>query len=376
MNKKTLPLILAGAVFLTACLEDKTTGGTTASATKVSKEDAIAIVNGQYISKASLTELENDIAQRGQGQSFPQEKLIEELVQRELLVQDAIQKKLDQNEAFANRLVTIKNSLLSQAAIQNHLESSPISDADIEAEYNANIADAGTEYKARHILLKTEEEAKKIIAELNKGADFAALAKTKSTGPSGPQGGDLGWFTGGQMVPPFSEAAIALEDGKYTTEPVKTQFGWHVILKEGSRAQTPPPFESIKEQLRPMLQRKKMQSYLDSLRQAAKIELLLPTAEEQQKAKEAEKSAKTNEAPTSTVKQEATPAANESAPAEEAKSAVKETVVEAKPETAKADESAEKTIETIIEKAKESANEKVIETSNTATKTLEALKNK
>ncbi len=385
MNIQTLTLIVASTVFLTACVDEKNTDKSSATpVSTVAKEDAVAIVNGKYISKASLAALEKDITQRGQGQSFPQEKLIEELVQRELLIQDAVQKKLDQTDEYAARLDTIKSSLLSQAAIQNHLTSNPIADADLEAEYNKNVADAGTEYKARHILLKTEEDAKAVIAELDKGADFAKLAKTKSTGPSGPQGGDLGWFSGSQMVAPFSEAAIALEDGKYTTEPVKTQFGWHVILKEGSRAQTPPPFESVKEQLRPMLQRKRMQSFMDSLRQAAKIEILLPTAEEKQKAIDAAKASEKTETPATSEKpaETANPAADESKTVvDEVKPAADKAVTEVKAETTEQAKDAvvektDKTIEKIIEKAKDVAKEEVTKTSDTATKTLEALKNK
>jgi len=271
MNKKLIPLfLLAGTTLLTACNEDK---NSPASAV-VSKEDAVAQVNGKYISKATLSSLEKEIAQRSKGQSFPKEKLLEELIQRELLIQEAVQKQLDKTAEFTNQLDTIKNSLLTQAAVQNFIKSNPITDADLEAEYTKNIAASGSEYKASHILVKLEEEAKQIIAELSNGADFAELAKAKSTGPSGPKGGDLGWFGAGQMVAPFSEAVIALEDNKFTLEPVKTQFGYHVILREGSRSQTPPPFESIKEQIRPMLQRKKVQDFLIGLRQKAKVEII------------------------------------------------------------------------------------------------------
>ncbi len=274
MNKKIIPLfLLAGSTLLTACDQQK--NETATSAPVIAKEDAIAIVNGQYISKKSLSDLENEIAQRSQGQSFPKEKLLEELIQRELLVQEAVQKKLDQSADFSTQLETIKKTLLTQAAVQNFLKSNPVTDADLKAEYDKNVASSGQEYKARHILVKTEDEAKQIISELTAGADFAELAKTKSTGPSGPQGGDLGWFAAGQMVAPFSEAVIALEDNKFTQEPVQTQFGYHVILREGARSQTPPPFDSIKEQIRPMMQRQKLQDFLSNLRTAAKVEVLL-----------------------------------------------------------------------------------------------------
>ncbi len=278
MNKKLIPLFLiASTSLLTACNQDKVaTTDSGLSSVIVSKEDAIAVVNGKYISKTSLASLESEIAKRNGGQSIPKEKLIEELVQRELLIQEAVQKKLNETPEYSEQLETVKASLLTQAAVQNFLKSNPVTDADLKAEYDKNVADSATEYKARHILVKSEEDAKQIITELSGGADFAELAKTKSTGPSGPQGGDLGWFAAGQMVPPFSEAVIALEDNKFTLAPVKTQFGYHVILREGSRAQTPPPFESIKEQVRPMLQRKKLQEFLTGLREQAKVEILLP----------------------------------------------------------------------------------------------------
>ncbi len=276
MNKKIIPLVLlASTILLTACNEKKPDNNNTSV---ISKEDSVAVVNGKYISKATLASIESELNKRQPGQSFPKEKLVEELIQRELLLQEALKKKLDKTVKYTTQLETIKTGLLTQAAVEDFLKSHPITDADIRAEYDKNVAASGTEYKARHILVKTEEEANNIIAELSKGADFAELAKTKSTGPSGPQGGDLGWFAAGQMVAPFSEAVIALEDNKFTLTPVKTQFGYHVILREGSRAQTPPPFESIKERIRPMLQRKKMQDFLVDLRQQAKVEILLPKA--------------------------------------------------------------------------------------------------
>lgn len=278
MNKNLIFIILTSSMLLTACDKEQAT----------SNDEAVAIVNGTYISKASLTKLEKEMAKHSRDQSFPKEQLVEELVQREILIQDAVHKKLDQSVEFSERLTTIKNSLLSQAAIQNYLKSNPVTDIELEAEYNKNKAESGTEYKARHILVKTEEEARQLIVKLTKGADFVELAKNKSTGPSSSQGGDLGWFGEGQMVAPFSEAVVALEDNKFTTEPVQSQFGWHVILREGSREQTPPPFESVKKQLRPMLQRQKIQDFLESLRKQAKIEILLPAEAETTNDKPAE----------------------------------------------------------------------------------------
>lgn len=281
MNKKLIPFLLAGTTLIAGCdqLGQKSVSTT---APVVNKEDAIAVVNGQYISKATLTSLENEIAERSHGQTFPKEKLIEELIRRELLVQDALHKQLDKSPEFLEKMELARRSLLSQAALQDFLKSSPVTDEEIKAEYEKNVGGENSlEFKARHILVKTEEEAKKLIEELKNGADFAELAKKHSTGPSGPQGGDLGWFIANQMVPPFSEAVIALENGKYTTEPVETKFGWHVILREDSRPQTVPPLSAVKEQLLPFLQRQKIQDMMETLRSQAQVEILIPIAEEQ-----------------------------------------------------------------------------------------------
>ncbi|MDD5322775.1 MAG: peptidylprolyl isomerase [Methylococcales bacterium] len=282
MKKKIIPLLIAGTALIAAC-DQKTD---TSSAPAVAKTDAIAVVNGQYISKATLEQLEKEIAERGHGQTFPKEKLIEELIQRELLVQDALQKQLDKSPEVMAQLDSVKKTLLTQADVQNFIKANPVTDAEIKAEYDSKVAgENGTEYKARHILVKTEAEAKKLITELDKGADFAKLANKHSLDAKESQnGGDLGWFVAGQMVAPFSEAVVKLEKGKYTKTPVQTQFGWHVILREDSRAQTPPPLESVKEQLMPYLQRKKVQNMVEKLRKQAKVEILVPLTDEPPKA--------------------------------------------------------------------------------------------
>jgi len=273
MKLKAIPFLLAATV-LTACQPT-----INASAPAIKEADAAVRVNGEYISKAALETLKKDITarSRGQQQDIPQDKLIDELIKRELLIQDAKKKKLDQSAEVAAQLVEMKKALLTQVAVQDYMKSHPVSDADLKAEYDKQIGNkgGGTEFKARHILLKTEDEAKAVIAELDKGGDFAELAKTKSTGPSKTQGGDLGWFAAKQMVAPFSEAVAALENGAYTKTAVKTQFGWHVIIREDSRQQTPPPFEAVKTQLEPIVKRQKLTTYLDGLKSKAKIDYLL-----------------------------------------------------------------------------------------------------
>jgi peptidyl-prolyl cis-trans isomerase C len=175
-------------------------------------------------------------------------------------------------------------------------------------------------------LVKTEDEAKKLIAELDKGGKFADLANKNSLDAKESQnGGDLGWFAAGQMVEPFSEAVAKLEKGKYSKTPVKTQFGYHIILREDSRAQTPPPFDAVKEQLKPILERKKVQTMVENLRKQAKVEILVPLVDEKPKADDkaaageapvaAEKPADVKEAPAVVEKViDGNPAATDKAP--------------------------------------------------------------
>jgi peptidyl-prolyl cis-trans isomerase C len=290
MKKKIIPLLVAGVGLIAGCQQQSGDTGSTAPVTPiVKKEDAVASVNGKYISKAQLESLEKEIAMRAHGASFPKEKLIEELIQRELLIQDALQKQLDKSPEYLEQLEEAKKSILTQTALKNYFKTNPVTDAEIKAEYDSKIvAETGTEYKARHILVKTEDEAKKIIAELDKGGDFAKLANQYSIdAKDSKNGGDLGWFTADQMVKPFSEAVEKLEKGKYTKTPIQTQFGWHVILREDSRAQTPPPLDAVKAQLTPYLQRQKFQKLIETMRQQAKVEILVPLTEEKPKAEEA-----------------------------------------------------------------------------------------
>ncbi|MEC4749364.1 peptidylprolyl isomerase [Methylomicrobium sp. Wu6] len=332
MNKTIIPLLVAGAGLIAGCEPQSGDTGAASSAAPieniVKKEDAVASVNGKYISKAQLENLEKEIAARAHGASFPKEKLVEELIQRELLVQDALQKQLDKSPEYLAQLEDAKKSILTQTELKNFFKTNPVTDAEVKAEYDSKVvAETGTEYKARHILVKTEDEAKKIIAELDKGGDFAKLANKYSIDAKESQnGGDLGWFVSDQMVKPFSDAVAKLEKGKYTSAPVQTQFGWHVILREDSRAQTPPPLEAVKEQLTPYLQRQKFQKMIETMRQQAKVEILVPLTEEKPKteapaappAATAEPAAEQKPATEGAAAKEAAPATAEKAPAEAA----------------------------------------------------------
>jgi peptidyl-prolyl cis-trans isomerase C len=272
-------LLLAAAFFplLAGC--DRQAPQTEATPPAAQLGEMVATVNGNSIYKAELDNLSSEIAHRGMGDQVPQDRLLDELISRELLRQEAESKQLDRAAETAARLSNIRRAVLSQAAAQNFIQTNPLSEETLKQEYDQrSAATKETEYKARHILVKTEEEAKTIIAQLNAGEKFAELAKTKSSDSTASEGGDLGWFGPQQMVEPFSQAIIALENGKYTATPVQTQFGWHVILREESRDKAAPPFEMVKDQMRHMLQTQAMQKHVDDLRGAAKITKATPPA--------------------------------------------------------------------------------------------------
>ena len=158
-------------------------------------------------------------------------------------------------------------AMLAQAVAADFIANNPASEEEMQALYDEQVKlSPPQEFKARHILVETQGEAGEIIAQLEGGADFAELAKENSTGPSGPSGGDLGWFPPDRMVAEFSQAVQELADGAYTKAPVQTQFGWHVILREDSRESTPPPFESVRDALKQNVDGQKLQDYLESLR--------------------------------------------------------------------------------------------------------------
>ena len=175
-------------------------------------------------------------------------------------------KELAATDEVKSQMELQRRGLLAQAVATDFLEQNPATDEEMRALYEEQTELAPQEFKARHILVETEEEGIALIAELDGGADFVELAKEKSTGPSGPSGGDLGWFTPERMVPEFSNAVAALEDGAYSTSPVQSQFGWHVILREDSRTSTPPPFESVGEVLKQQVEQRKLQDYISGLR--------------------------------------------------------------------------------------------------------------
>jgi peptidyl-prolyl cis-trans isomerase C len=195
-------------------------------------------------------------------------------VSLELVVQEALKKGFDKKPDVLKTIESQRRVLLANAVLKDYIKSHPITDEQLKKKFDLHITGAGSkELKARHILVKTEAEAKAIIAQLGKGADFAKLAKVRSTDSSGKKGGDLGWFNPNQMGKPFSDAALALKKGEYTKTPVQSQFGWHVIMLEDSRSPQVSLLEQMKERVRNSMQQKMSQDFINSLKTAGKVEI-------------------------------------------------------------------------------------------------------
>jgi len=231
----------------------------------------LATVNGKKITQKDY---DMYVQLNAQSAKAPKERIIDELVSRELVYQDAIKKGLDKDKEVKAHLAALKTNVILGAALNKAATSKKITDKELKKLYDDKIANMKmTEYKASHILLKTKEDAEKVITELDMGGDFADLAKKKSTGPSAKQGGDLGWFAPQQMVPEFSGALVQLEKGKYTKVPVKTKFGWHVIKLEDTRDAKPPTFDEVKPRLEQSIQQQRLSDYIKGLRDKAKIKI-------------------------------------------------------------------------------------------------------
>jgi peptidyl-prolyl cis-trans isomerase C len=244
--------------------------GASFAATDTQAENPVmARVNGVDI---TMQEVKHFI-ERQQKQVTPQQALME-MVNVELLTQAAKNEGLMKDEVLTLEIKRNTQGLIASHYLNNYLNKLEITDDELQKRYKQEYesGEQGLEYNANHILLKTEEEARDLIKQLDKGGDFEALAKEKSTGPSGKNGGALGWFKSGDMVAPFFEAASKLKPGSYSTDPVQTQFGWHVILLKETRKIEAPAFETVKDQLSNALAAESIRSMLKALHEKSTVE--------------------------------------------------------------------------------------------------------
>ena len=242
---------------------------TTLMVGSLASAETVATVNGVDIDSSLLNMYLASRIQKPAEQASPEERdvVMQELTDIYLLTTQPNAKEVGEDPLVQAQIELQSRAALAQAVATDFFSKNPASDEEILAEYQAQMALAPSlQFKARHILVETQATATDLISQLNDGANFEELAKANSTGPTGPNGGDLGWFSPDQMVKPFSDAVAGLDDGAHTTEPVQTQFGWHVILREESRENQPPTLESVRDVLEQRVEQNKFQGYLERLR--------------------------------------------------------------------------------------------------------------
>ena len=275
MNHIKTGILLASAtavLALAACDAAKDAG-------QSAKSPTVATVNGKAITQRTI----DMIAAQGAGSGRPdtpesRKTIIDQMALQMVVAEEAVKKGLDKTPEVAEQLEAIRQSVLANAYVQDFIKTNTVTDDMLKAEYERiKSSVSGTEYKARHILVDKEADAKDIIARLkSEPAAFEKLAMQKSKDPgSKVRGGDLGWFDVRGMVPEFGAAVSKLQKGKITEEPVKTQFGYHVIRLDDSRPVEAPPLDAVKPQLTQQLQQQNVKKQLDALKAGAKIEMVV-----------------------------------------------------------------------------------------------------
>jgi len=235
----------------------------------------LAIVNGKAIPKERVETLKQQVERSGRPISPEMDNQIkEEVIAREIFMQEAQKRGLEATADYKAQMELARQTILIRELFVDFQKTNPVTDAEIQAEYDKFVAsNAGKEYKASHILVAKEDEAKAIIAALKKGGKFEEIAKKQSKDPgSGARGGDLDWANPSSYVPEFTEALIKLEKGKLTQAPVKSQFGWHIIRLDDVRDAQLPKLDDVKPQIAQQLQQQKLAKFQEDLRTKAKVE--------------------------------------------------------------------------------------------------------
>jgi len=275
MNTRIARFLTIGALILVAACT-RPAGDTSASATGAASTAAtIATVNGKKITADMLDVMAQAVTGKPLADATPEQKdqLLEQLINMTLAAQEAEKNGQANGATVKARLDVLRLQVLASAASEKFEADHPATDADVQAEYVAQVANMPKEYKARHILVENKEIAESIIRDLAAGGDFAKLAaKESKDAGSASSGGDLGWFKLDQMVKPFAEAVSTLEKGQITKEPVQSNFGWHVIQLEDTRALQPPAFDQVKDRVKTLVLRKKYQGHLEEIRKAASVQ--------------------------------------------------------------------------------------------------------
>jgi len=234
-----------------------------------------ATVNGKAITNARVDAIVKQVVAQGKQTDSPQlrEAIKKDLIAREVMIQEANKQGYGTRKEVKDAIENASQSIVINAMLADFVKKNPVKDADVKAEYDKYKASVGDkEYHARHILVATEKEATDIIAKLKGGAKFEELAKQSKDPGSAANGGDLDWASPSGYVKPFADAMVALKDGQITDKPVQSQFGWHVIKLEGSRAAKVPSLEEVKPQIEQALQQRKLAAFREDLMKKAKIQ--------------------------------------------------------------------------------------------------------
>jgi peptidyl-prolyl cis-trans isomerase C len=276
MRKTLLTSLILIATAQMAYADTAKPAAAAAPAAAASANKPVAIVNGREIPALYGALLKKEMMAQGLPDNANTDTRVREsLINAELLSRAAIDKGLDKDPDTQAALNIQRMNALSKIYLENYLKAHPVTETEMKSEYDkAKAAASGKEFHARHILVKTEAEAKKIIAQLeSKKASFADLAKKYSQDPgSAKKGGDLGWADPASFVKEFTVALESLKKGEFTKTPVKTQFGYHIIELEDTRPQMLPPFAEVKGEVQKQLQQKRIQEAVTALRQAAKVQ--------------------------------------------------------------------------------------------------------
>ena len=235
----------------------------------------VAIVNGKAVPKSRVEALAQQVSRSGRPVTPEVESQIkDEVIAREVFMQEAQKKGLDATEDYRSQLELARQTILIRELFAEFQKNNPVTEADIKAEFDKFVsANSGKEYRARHILVEKEDQAKAIIAGIKKGQKFEEIAKKQSKDPgSGANGGDLDWASPGNFVKEFSEAMMGLKKGQMTEVAVKTQFGYHIIRLDDVREAQLPKFDDVKPQIAQQLTQTKMNNYQQDLRSKAKVE--------------------------------------------------------------------------------------------------------
>jgi peptidyl-prolyl cis-trans isomerase C len=282
--------VMAALLFIAPAVSgcSKNSSNSSSEAPASASDPVIARVNGVDITQGDLALAEEDVGSEMQAVSpeAKREQLISYLADIIMVTQAADKKNLADNPDFKRRLAFLRNKLLMGYELQQEAKTA-VTDEALHQTYDEAVKSmAGQEeVRARHILVESEDEAKALLEQLKNGADFATLAKEKSKDPGAAEGGDLGYFTKDQMVPEFADVAFKMYPGQLSN-PVKTQFGWHVIKVEDRRTKQPPEFDKVKDQIEAFLARKAQTDFITKLRQSAKVDRLDKPAEQNKPAEQ------------------------------------------------------------------------------------------